>query len=127
MVDTRFQGIAKGVGQTSILGRVHIANLQVTDDIVLPCSLLVLADEKVDFLFGLDNLRRHRCCIDLDDNLLRIKSKGISIPFMNEAQIKRWKEPLSESDVQELHQMGFPRRSVVKALEACDGDKGDAL
>ena len=64
LLDTRFAGMAVGVGSSRILGRIHIADLEIGGT-VLPCSFTVLEDNKVDLLFGLDNLKRHQCCIDL--------------------------------------------------------------
>jgi len=50
-----------------IPGRVHVAPLQLGRQF-LTVSLTVLEggqDEGFDFLFGLDNLLRHQCCLDL--------------------------------------------------------------
>jgi DNA damage-inducible protein 1 len=58
LLDTRFAGMAVGVGSSKILGRIHIADLEIGGT-VLPCSFTVLEDNKVDLLFGLDNLKRH--------------------------------------------------------------------
>ena len=58
LIDKRFSGIAKGIGTSKILGRVHAAKLEILGKI-FTCSLTVLEDNKVDFLFGLDNLKRH--------------------------------------------------------------------
>ncbi len=53
-----------GIGTSRILGRVHAANLEIFGKTFV-CSFTVLEDNKVDFLFGLDNLKRHQCCLDL--------------------------------------------------------------
>ena len=58
LLDTRFAGMAVGVGSSRILGRVHVAEM-VIGDAKLECSFTVLEDNKVDLLFGLDNLKRH--------------------------------------------------------------------
>jgi DNA damage-inducible protein 1 len=56
--------MAIGVGSSKILGRVHIVDMEVLGE-HFTCSFTVLEDNKVDLLFGLDNLKRHQCCIDL--------------------------------------------------------------
>ena len=65
LLDTRFAGMAIGVGQSRILGRVHLAQLMLETGDTIECSFTVLENNKVDLLFGLDNLKRHLCCIDL--------------------------------------------------------------
>lgn len=56
---------------------------------IIPCSFTVLEDNKVDLLFGLDNLKRHQCCIDLVSNLLHLKNGEISVSFLGEGEIER--------------------------------------
>lgn len=73
LLDERFAGMAVGVGSSRILGRIHLADLEI-GGVILQCSFTVLEDNKVDLLFGLDNLKRHQCCIDLVDNKLHIKA-----------------------------------------------------
>lgn len=58
LIDNRFAGMAMGVGTSRIIGRIHAAPLEIKG-VVFTCSLTVLEDNKVDFLFGLDNLKRH--------------------------------------------------------------------
>ena len=58
LLDTRFAGMAIGVGSSKILGRVHMVDMEVLGD-NFTCSFTVLEDNKVDLLFGLDNLKRH--------------------------------------------------------------------
>jgi DNA damage-inducible protein 1 len=58
LLDTRFHGMAVGIGSSKILGRVHIVDMEVLDK-HFTCSFTVLEDNKVDLLFGLDNLKRH--------------------------------------------------------------------
>ena len=50
--------MAMGVGTSKILGRIHLAQLEISGNVLL-CSFTVLEDNKVDFLLGLDNLKRH--------------------------------------------------------------------
>lgn len=93
LLDKRFAGMAKGVGTSRILGRVHLAELEI-GGAVLQCSFTVLENNDVDLLFGLDNLKRHQCCIDLVSSQLHVKNGEISVPFLSDGQIKV-KEPSS--------------------------------
>lgn len=52
-----------GVGTSRILGRVHSANLQIGEKF-FQCSITILEDDKVEFLFGLDMMKRHQVNIE---------------------------------------------------------------
>lgn len=57
-----------------------------------PVSITVLESNKMEFLFGLDTLKRYRCCIDLSKNVLRMLDgiQGVEeIPFLGEADIPK--------------------------------------
>ncbi len=77
-----------GVGTAKILGRVHAADMKILDR-TFPCSFTILEDNKVDLLFGLDNLKRHQCEIDLVTNLLHLRNREISVAFLSEGEIKK--------------------------------------
>ncbi|CEL96765.1 unnamed protein product [Vitrella brassicaformis CCMP3155] len=83
-LDKRFAGIAKGVGTSKIVGRIHIVKMKLGNG-YFPCSITVLEDDKVDFLFGLDMLRRHQAIIDLKANVLRVGDE--TVPFLSEAEV----------------------------------------
>merc|ERR1719204_2466121 len=86
LVDRRWAGITKGVGTQKILGRVHMAQLQIKDDF-LSTSFSILEEQPMDMLLGLDMLKRHQCSIDLKNNLLVIGSTGSTIPFLAEGDL----------------------------------------
>jgi hypothetical protein len=80
LVDTKFGGIARGVGQARIWGRVHAADI-VLGGLHLPCSFQIIEGRDVDLLFGLDMLKRHQASIDLMQNALIIR--GINVFFLS--------------------------------------------
>ncbi|XP_068338095.1 protein DNA-DAMAGE INDUCIBLE 1-like [Pyrus communis] len=86
LLDQRYKGIAHGVGQSEILGRIHVAPIKI-GNIFYPCSFMVLDAPNMEFLFGLDMLRKHQCIIDLNENVLRVGGGEVSVPFLQEKDI----------------------------------------
>ncbi|XP_017980634.1 PREDICTED: DNA damage-inducible protein 1 isoform X1 [Theobroma cacao] len=86
LLDQRYKGVAHGVGQSEILGRIHVAPIKI-GNIFYPCSFLVLDSPNMEFLFGLDMLRKHQCIIDLKENVLRVGGGEVSVPFLQEKDI----------------------------------------
>ena len=81
-----FQGTAVGVGTQKIVGKVPRVHIKV-GNANLECSLSVLEGQKMEFIFGLDMLKRHQCVIDLKKNVLKIGTTGDEIPFLGEGDI----------------------------------------
>ncbi|ETW08242.1 hypothetical protein H310_00880 [Aphanomyces invadans] len=92
LVDRRYAGQAVGVGTAKIIGRVHMAPLKI-GNVFYNCSFTILDQQGVDFLFGLDMLKRHQCSIDLHRNalVLRDGAGDHEVPFLPEHEI-----PVSE-------------------------------
>jgi DNA damage-inducible protein 1 len=86
LVDSRWAGIAKGVGVQKIIGRIHMVQIQI-ENVFLTSSFSVLEQQPMDMLLGLDMLKRHQCCIDLKDNLLLIGTTGTTTKFLTEAEL----------------------------------------
>jgi DNA damage-inducible protein 1 len=84
LIDRRMSGVAKGVGTSRIIGRIHMAMVEL-GGIFVPMSITVLESQDMEFLIGLDQLRRHKMCIDLDKNCLRLQEK--EIPFLGEGEL----------------------------------------
>ncbi|CAH1127435.1 unnamed protein product [Ceutorhynchus assimilis] len=86
LVDTRWAGIAKGVGVQKIIGRIHMVQIQI-ENVYLTTSFSVLEEQPMDMLLGLDMLKRHQCCIDLHANVLRIGTTGTETSFLSESDL----------------------------------------
>ncbi|CAF4370193.1 unnamed protein product, partial [Rotaria sp. Silwood2] len=84
LLDTRFSGIARGV-VISLHLYSFSAQLEVEKQF-FATSLAVLEDQSIDMLIGLDMLRRHRCIIDLDRNVLRIEN-SVETSFLSESEL----------------------------------------
>ena len=91
LCDERFQGIAEGVGTSKILGVVHAAQLKIEDKFIM-CKITVVESVSVDFIFGLDNMRSHRCIVNLEKNKLVFPDAGLEAKFLSDGEIKKYKD-----------------------------------
>lgn len=86
LIDTRFSGVAKGVGEGKIIGRVHSVVVCIGSK-HLPCSLTILDGDGPDMLLGLDMLKRHQMNINLRTDKLEILDEAV--PFLAEHEIPK--------------------------------------
>jgi DNA damage-inducible protein 1 len=97
LIDTRFAGTAVGVGTGTILGRIHMVQLQINDS-YFPCSATVMDDppanslaKEMPFLLGLDMMKRHLCHIDLQSGSLKFRlssTQYMEAKFLHEKDLK---------------------------------------
>lgn len=118
LVDTRWAGIAKGVGVQRIIGRIHMVQIQIAAD-YLTTSFSVLEEQPMDMLLGLDMLKRHQCCIDLKQNVLRIGTTGTETPFLSERELPECGRlsGLSEEDLVQSSRRPIPDRQIQEAIK----------
>jgi len=134
LVDKRFAGVAVGVGTGKILGRIHIAELNIGGHI-FPCTFTVmdsesgLGDKNMDVLFGLNMLKRHRCQIDLAKNVLRfaIGSTGetMEAPFLHEKDLATEKGGTKGFDAEKENAELEARLSKMEAEDEEKAGNGD--
>ncbi|EZG57180.1 aspartyl protease [Gregarina niphandrodes] len=87
LIDCRYQGIARGVGEAKIEGRVHKAEIEAAG-VLVDAAFTIIDHDSPDLLFGLDLLLRHQCQIDLKKHCLRI-ADVVELPFLSEGEIIR--------------------------------------
>ncbi|KNE63902.1 hypothetical protein AMAG_08963 [Allomyces macrogynus ATCC 38327] len=78
LIDTRFAGVAVGVGTAKILGRIHAAQLRLGDNLFLMCSFTVIDDTPAEGA-PKGTQQRHSA------HALRIQD--INIPFLPEHEL----------------------------------------
>ncbi len=148
LVDDRFAGVAVGVGNAKILGKVTMAMISIEGH-TFPMSVTVmdgsqgLGDKNMDFLLGLDMLRRHRCSINLSMNRLEFlvprddgSTKMVTTPFLVEHQLDVSKGGTKGFDADEANKNydaaveEAMKASIDDAMKTGDGDgseeKGDS-
>lgn len=100
LCDTRYSGIAKGVGTSRIIGTIHAAQMKI-DNKILMAKITVIERKSIGFIFGLDNMRAHRCTIDLNKNGLVFPDIGVTAKFLSDGEIKKIREEEGDDEEDE--------------------------
>lgn len=90
LIDTDYKGKAVGVGESNIIGVIHCAQIKIGNNFIM-AKITVIENISVGFIFGLDNMRSHRCSIELFNNRLLFKDAGFHIDFLSDGEIKKQK------------------------------------
>ncbi|KAJ3441890.1 aspartyl protease ddi-related [Anaeramoeba flamelloides] len=85
LLDQSYSGVAFGVGQTQILGKIYLVKLQI-GSLELYGSVTVLDHSGIDFILGLDFLKRYNAILDLCSNCLRVGNQNIK--FLSQKEIE---------------------------------------
>ena len=102
MVDKRFQGIARGVGSSKILGVIHAAQIKIMNKVIM-LKINIIENNEIGFVLGLDNLRKYNCNVDLKKNGLVFPDIGITAPFLSDGEVRKMKENrISEEENEEI-------------------------
>ncbi|KAG5360486.1 DNA damage-inducible protein 1 [Yarrowia sp. B02] len=139
MLDVKFAGIARGVGSGKILGRVHSVPLQIGSSF-FPASVSVIEGDQLQFILGLDMLKRFQANVNLKTDQLEIgeekapflASKDLPDEFGKLGEPKKEEasasassasgEAFKDEDIVNLMSLGHSREKVVVALKQTDGD-----
>jgi len=104
-IDRHFAGKAHGVGSGEILGRIDQMMMRM-GPLTFKSRIFVLRDSPVDFLIGLDFLKRFEGEVSLKDNVLRLNVKGkfLRIPFFSES-VSMYNRPVDQSSTSHVGNM----------------------
>ncbi|KAL0603331.1 Protein DDI1-like protein 2 [Plecturocebus cupreus] len=123
LVDRRWAGIAKGVGTQKIIGRVHLAQVQIEGDF-LACSFSILEEQPMDMLLGLDMLKRHQCSIDLKKNVLVIGTTGSQTTFLPEGELPECARLAYGAGREDVRPEEIADQELAEALQKSAEDAG---
>ena len=83
-IDARFSGRAVGVGSSDIIGRIDGLEMRV-GPVSFEGRVSVLREARVDFLIGLDLLKRFNTEVNLKDHVLKlqVRERWYKVPLLN--------------------------------------------
>jgi predicted aspartyl protease len=88
-VNANVVGTVGGVGSATIVGCVEDVTVAMGPVVEYKMYFLVVDGTLPSIVLGLDQMRRFKCLIDLDNNCIVFGGKeGISVPFLNESKAR---------------------------------------
>jgi predicted aspartyl protease len=85
-LDRRFQGMANGVGQAKILGKVFDVPVKL-GHVEFSLNFSILSTQSHIILLGLDLLQQFKCMVDLERKCLVFGgSEGVRVPFVSSSR-----------------------------------------
>ena len=63
------------------------------------CKLTVIENNSIGFIFGLDNMRSHRCFIDLGKDTLNFPDSNIQVSFLTDGEVKKTKVDEEDDEI----------------------------
>ena len=82
-IDNRYQGVAAGVGAARILGRIQNCPVIIGNGVEFNLYFLVIEVPHDLMILGIDQMRRFKCVIDMENNVLVFGGhQGIEVPFL---------------------------------------------
>ncbi|KAI6648481.1 Protein DDI1-like protein 2-like [Oopsacas minuta] len=115
LLDDRYAGMARGVGTAPILGRIHMAQLEIENGF-LPCSFSIM-EQTADLILGLDMLKRHQCIVDLEKGRLVVTSAQIDTPFLSESEIPEAERMFSQGMDTEQEETAITESALESQME----------
>lgn len=76
LIDESFGGVARGVGERKIHGRIWMADIQLGVHSI-PCSFTILEGVHFDMIIGLNMMKTHNCAINFHKRCLEIGGSEI--------------------------------------------------
>jgi hypothetical protein len=114
-IDNRYIGKAKGVGSGDIIGRIDNLLMRI-GPISFKSRISILKNAPVDFLIGLDFLKRFDGEIKLKDNVLKlkVKSKPVYIPLSNSNNVASFNHRSYQNNNEINENVSFHKSALTK-------------
>lgn len=113
LIDTDYKGKAIGVGESTILGVIHCAQIKINNNYIM-AKITVIENISIGFILGLDNMRSHRCIIELSSNSLKFTDAGFDIKFLSDGEAKKLKESNEEYNYELLKKKSVEANNTGK-------------